>query len=288
MTRMLDDLAIEDVIALLEEPRTRQSLADELGSPAVDPARDVRAWRDEAGALDGFAWIRWVRSDGERDARLTFGAAPAREADVVRWAIARVAEEPAPRRLTCDVLDPARAARLAGSGFAPVRERLHMARAARPVPDAAMPPGYRLRRCLGMAEAAPYCAAVDEVFRDAHDQTPLTIEQFAHDLASPDYRPEHDLVLEARDGSIAGFLFLVVEEERPREGRIASIGVRAAHRRRGLATAMLADAIARLGAAGCDTITLEVDADSVTGAWRVYERSGFVTRARQQRLALVI
>jgi GNAT superfamily N-acetyltransferase len=56
---------------------------------------------------------------------------------------------------------------------------------------------------------------------------------------------------------------------------IALVGTRAVGRKRGIATALLATALPAARAEGYDEASLGVDADSLTGAVRLYERVGF-------------
>jgi ribosomal protein S18 acetylase RimI-like enzyme len=50
-----------------------------------------------------------------------------------------------------------------------------------------------------------------------------------------------------------------------------------AARRRGIASALIGRSLAAARADGCDITTLEVDAESPTGAPGLYERMGFAT-----------
>ena len=59
-------------------------------------------------------------------------------------------------------------------------------------------------------------------------------------------------------------------------GHVDLVGVRRRARRRGLASAMLRHALGNLRADGVSWAVLEVDAESVTGATRVYESAGMV------------
>ena len=60
-----------------------------------------------------------------------------------------------------------------------------------------------------------------------------------------------------------------------RDLHIALVGTRAAGRKRGIATALLMTAMSAARADGYDQASLGVDADSLTGAVRLYERVGF-------------
>jgi len=56
---------------------------------------------------------------------------------------------------------------------------------------------------------------------------------------------------------------------------ISLVGTRAAGRKRGIATALLTTAMSAARADGYDQASLGVDADSLTGAVRLYEHVGF-------------
>jgi ribosomal protein S18 acetylase RimI-like enzyme len=61
------------------------------------------------------------------------------------------------------------------------------------------------------------------------------------------------------------------------EGYLGAIGVRRAWRKRGVATSLILESIQRFAAAGLDNATLTADADSITGAFQLYQRLGFET-----------
>ncbi len=155
-----------------------------------------------------------------------------------------------------------------------------------PIPDAPLPAGYRVRACRGAADAAGYVAAFAESFVDTLDFMPLTVAEFLHDVAGPAYRPEHDLILEAADGSIAGFCYVTLDDELPSLGYVGGLGVLRAHRRLGLGASLLAVGLRGLRGAGRRDVHLHVDVDSPTGATRLYARLGFTVRCAEVRHAL--
>jgi ribosomal protein S18 acetylase RimI-like enzyme len=67
------------------------------------------------------------------------------------------------------------------------------------------------------------------------------------------------------------------------EAWIHLIGVRPAHRGRGVGAALLAEALRAIAGAGFEFATLDVDTDNETGALRLYEKLGFTVRRRQVR-----
>jgi ribosomal protein S18 acetylase RimI-like enzyme len=120
----------------------------------------------------------------------------------------------------------------------------------------------------------------DASFADHWGFEPITRrewEQFY--VGSEGFRP--DLSLLALAGAEpAGMLLAMVDEadnQRTgrREGRIRDVGVLRSWRRRGVATALVCEAMRRFRAAGLDTASLGVDTENPTGALGLYERLGF-------------
>jgi mycothiol synthase len=66
----------------------------------------------------------------------------------------------------------------------------------------------------------------------------------------------------------------------PALGHIAEIGVRRAHRRRGIAEALLRMSFGQFHDRGQSGVTLHVDTQSITGATRLYERLGMTAQPR--------
>ena len=84
---------------------------------------------------------------------------------------------------------------------------------------------------------------------------------------------------------IAGLCLCDVNEEHiarigRQEGWVDILGVRRPYRRRGLGRALLLAGLHVLKEAGMESTTLGVDAESLTGATRLYESVGFVERKR--------
>jgi ribosomal protein S18 acetylase RimI-like enzyme len=92
-----------------------------------------------------------------------------------------------------------------------------------------------------------------EAFGTAH----MTVERRLSLLRDPDYDPELDLVAVAPDGELAAFVCCSVDRAENRrlsvkQGWTDPIGTRPAHRRRGLATALVLEGFRRLRARGVD------------------------------------
>ena len=120
--------------------------------------------------------------------------------------------------------------------------------------------------------------AIDEAFRDHYGYVEgprdEDLERFRRFLAIPSFDPS--LVWMALDGDeIAGNAICLGEHEGDESvGYVANIAVRRPWRGRGLAKAMLAVCFAELAGRGKKAVALVVDADSLTGATRLYESVG--------------
>jgi mycothiol synthase len=130
-------------------------------------------------------------------------------------------------------------------------------------------------------DAEELFAAHREAFADHWGVGEQTYEDFRHHLLDrPEFDPELWLLAWHGD-ELAGYLG--AEEnavEDPTHGYVDLLGVRRAYRRRGVGEALLRHAFQALflrGKRGCD---LHVDADSLTGATRLYERVGMRAHPR--------
>ena len=118
----------------------------------------------------------------------------------------------------------------------------------------------------------------NEAFRDHWGSAQTTAEQWAHFMGYSAFRPAFSFLAYADDeaGLVIGHEYdAYTEATGERELHIALIGTRRAARRRGVASALLARALTGARAAGCTAASLVVNADSPTGALRLYERAGF-------------
>jgi mycothiol synthase len=122
----------------------------------------------------------------------------------------------------------------------------------------------------------------NEAFRDHWAPTDATPESWEFHLAVGAFRPEYSFIAYL-DGEPTG-LVLAHEYEAYNKAKgirdlyIPQVGTRRAGRKRGIASALLTTALKAAKADGFDTATLDVDADSPTGAFGLYERLGFVVR----------
>jgi mycothiol synthase len=143
--------------------------------------------------------------------------------------------------------------------------------------------GRAARRPAGLrvtAYAAGLRAAVHqahaEAFADHWGFEPRPLDDWARRTVGADlFRA--DLSRVALDGGqVAGYL--LAYDAAGGGLHLGQIGTRRPWRKRGLASALVADSLAAAAAAGLATASLGVDADSPTGAVAVYERLGFTAQ----------
>lgn len=154
-----------------------------------------------------------------------------------------------------------------------------------PILDAPPPSDILIRQMDPETDVQAYYVAMNDSFQDHWDPHDLTLEQITHMVASPSFRADLTLLAFGEDGEPAGVCAGQDREEHNRqhgtqEGYISNVGVRRPYRRRGLARALLTQAMRLLQEAERTTAVLHVDADSPTGATRLYEAVGFTERKR--------
>jgi ribosomal protein S18 acetylase RimI-like enzyme len=122
----------------------------------------------------------------------------------------------------------------------------------------------------GMAVALH--AAETEAMADHFGYEPRGFDSWAGLALQDAFRP--DLTRLALDGDeVAGYVR--VADERGDRVRISAVGTRPRWRGRGLASALLRQALAAAAADGGHRATLGVDSQNPTGAVGIYQRTGF-------------
>ena len=138
---------------------------------------------------------------------------------------------------------------------------------------APLPDGVTVRRAHVVDDALVVAAVLREAFLDHHGDTPFTDDVVSESLRE-EARPGATLLAEDADGPVAA----IIGRDRGEGGYVWAVGVLRRGRRSGLASALLTRAFADFAAGGRTLVTLDVDAESLTGATRVYERLGMRTR----------
>jgi mycothiol synthase len=280
----------------VNESVTIEDLRTEFAMPEVDVARDLRLWVDADDTLLGFGQIWFHAKAEDPDSFLWYKVRPdARDGDlegqIVAWGERRTreaAQESDVRlrfRAMAHATEPERIAFLEREGFVVDR---YFQRMARPLDTAVaapqLPEGFRL--AAGPHDPAAWAALFNESFVDHWNHEPWTAEKVQHWQSEPNYQPNVDLVVIAPDGTLAAFCWGGLDPEINansglQEGHIGLLGSRRGYRGIGLGRAILHAGLRALAAAGAQSAWLSVDADSPTGATRLYESAGFRTTSQR-------
>lgn len=138
-----------------------------------------------------------------------------------------------------------------------------------PLPAAPLPDGYTIRH----VDAAHDLPARVAVHHDAFMPSGLTVARYRRAVQAMSYRDDLDLVVVAPDGTFAAFCN-IWHDEHNRVGTFEPVGTHSAHRRRGLARAVMTEGLWRLSVLGAQTAlvnTFHEDEPAV----RLYESLGF-------------
>jgi mycothiol synthase len=149
------------------------------------------------------------------------------------------------------------------------------------LPEAPVPEGVEI---VGFtAERSQDALMVrNESFRDHWGSIDTTAEGWAHFLSYRSFRPALSFLAYAGPeplGIVVGQEYDAhTEATGQRDFHIPLVGTRRAGRGRGIASALMARALAEARGAGFATASLGVDADSPTGAVGLYQRVGFTVK----------
>jgi len=282
----------EDVLVEVSDQglRTRQNVVirDETGQ--------IRAWgsvHDRAGGRMLFVHVVERGIDG----RLGRACSDL----LIEWAVGQAREVGAARGLDVQQIDTGAFADdvrqhrwLAAGGFTKVRTWWQMKRPVTPdevglVPDPArwQLDGAQVRLVESGADGKPDDAdlrrvhdVLEQSFTDHFNSKPETFDEFLHRLQQdPGHRWDHWWLAELDDGTPVGALVATISESTngPDGSYVDYIGVIGLARGRGVAKGLLRTVIADAAARGRDRVGLEVDADSPTGADRLYRGMGWET-----------
>jgi len=233
---------------------------------AVEPFSEVYVMAHAEPELDDAAFdevLAAVIDAGERYARASVAQLPT---DTVTMLVTDTLRE-----------DVRMARVLTDLGFRVDRNAYEMAidLTGRDLTSAPWPEGTDVRPLVGPEDADAVSAVFMEAFLDHQGDLPFTSDMIAHLLNGPDARLDISALATDAQGPV-GAIFC---RDRTDHGYVWVLGVLRRGRRRGLAQALLTHAFAGFAATGTTTVTLEVEAQSLTGATRVYERAGMSVRA---------
>jgi GNAT superfamily N-acetyltransferase len=165
-------------------------------------------------------------------------------------------------------------------GMRPIRRFYTMAIDLNEQPPAAQwPDGITIRPMSGIDEARKVIAAVDDAFKDhwGYVEQPFEqeLERWLH-FMNHNEGFDPNLWYLAMDGDEIAGVSLCTEKSRedPAMAWISTLGVRRPWRRQGLGLALLHHSFGEFYHLGKAQVGLGVDATSLTGATRLYERAG--------------
>ncbi|APX00624.1 GNAT family N-acetyltransferase [Arthrobacter sp. QXT-31] len=167
------------------------------------------------------------------------------------------------------------------SGYEVVRYYNEMHRPlSAPLPEAPLADGLEFVRMEpGLSESLRL--AHNQVFADHWGSEPRDEESWGFVVNDPLARPDLSAVVrESSTGEVVGYQLASHDPETAvtrgfTEGYTDLLGVRREFRGRGIAQALLADAMRRFAAAGMDLASLDVDSDNPTGAMALYRKMGY-------------
>lgn len=255
-----------------------------FAQPQVDPERDMFV-AEEGGRPVAYADVGDTGETGELfwiDLRLPPEASEAAGDALVEAATRRALEVAAerragkPPRIIADAAstNPRAAAVFERAGFRLYRHSYRMAiELDADIPEPRFPEDLDVRAFAAGEERAVF-DAVNEAFADSYDHVPRVFEEWRHwNIESDVFDPTLWWLVYDGD-AIAGLCLCRPYEAEPDMGWVASLAVRRPWRRRGIARALLLTAFHEFKRRGFARVGLGVDADSLTGADRLYESAG--------------
>lgn len=281
-----------------DEFLSQDDLAEYLHDPGVDLPNGSLAIYD-GGAMIGYALLGPSTSaDPVHLMRVSGGVHPAFRGRGIGGYILDWSERTAPlvhadrfpgRPLSlsasCQESNNSAVGLFTGRGFRPSRWFLRMTCELTAEPAAApVPAGVRVVRFTHDLSADAR-QVHDEAFRDHWGTAESSAEGWEHFIGYSAFRSQYSFLAYQGDEPLALVIAHDYDSHTQATGRrdlyIPTVGTRRAARGRGLATALLATALRAARADGFDTSTLDVDADSPTGAGRIYERAGYAVKDRR-------
>lgn len=170
-------------------------------------------------------------------------------------------------------------AHLEGRGFVRQEEHLvyHERSLESPIPDPALPQGYRVRPVAGESELALRAAASHAAFTS---QLPFEAycQRYLGFMRSPAYDTARDLVVVAPDGRAAAFCVFWLDPAN-RVGLFEPAGTHPAFRQQGLGKAVLLEGLRLMQALGMRTAVVCAESDN-PAALALYRSAGFRVASR--------
>ncbi|WP_258058937.1 N-acetyltransferase [Arthrobacter sp. B1805] len=186
--------------------------------------------------------------------------------------------------------NPSHLALLTASGSSIVRYFTEMTRPLdQPIPELPFPPELEL---VSFADGADrnivelVRLAHNDAFQDHWGSEPRDQESWQFTVSHPEFRADWSIaLLDPAAGDVVAYQLASYDPDSKdllghSEGYTDLLGVRRTWRGRGLAPALLAEAMKRYRAAGMENAGLGVDTENPSGALGLYERMGYVPTQR--------
>ena len=272
---MLELMNAHQLAAFGEADYTADDLRTWLTTPYVEVDRDIRVLERD-GRLIGYVDADPTRNDPPLwwcDVKVDPDAhAGEVVAELVAWLEERTVE--GRLRVWTSEDDVRTVDAFRALGFQPVRHSYRMEidledELRRPI----WPAGISVRTASADDHRSVFGAFI-EVWQDTNDPIDETFEEWAHWHVERDSYDPTLWFLAMAGGELAGFSLCRGDPVDPKAGYVSLLGVRRSWRRQGLGEALLLRSFAAFRERGLTRGTLGVDAASVTGATRLYERAG--------------
>ena len=252
-----------------------------LSSTSIDLTNDVRIWKKHDGTVCGFALVDlsvwglfYLVSPNEEGGEL--------DQEILSWACNRASLISQGKSITlrCRRVREDNSKRISALERQEFRrdtnrEGLRMVRPLDvPLDRPLIPQGFKIRHLSGRDEIEAYVTLVNSAIPGA-----TSVETHQRWIETPEYIPELDLIAVTDDGTFAVFCQsyydpLDLARSTRREGWTDPIGTAPAYRKKGLARAIILEALWRLKGRGIEDAVLGV-AGSNKVAQKLYESIGY-------------
>ena len=147
------------------------------------------------------------------------------------------------------------------------------------IPQPLLPAGIELINWQEYGEVESVLEAQNQAFRDHWNFIPETLDRYQHNLLSGKYSYDHSVIALENGRVVGGAICQTGQEVNILRGEnqayLNILFVKREARKRGIGTALLVAAMLAAKNAGHSSIALNVDAENLSGAIRVYTKVGF-------------
>lgn len=274
----------------------RQDLEEVFGSSKNDPALNSLFGLDEAGIPRAFG--RVTSNAGSPKAYSWGGVDPQWRRKgigtaVYRWQEARARQRfaeagvpPGVLRTYAEENNQGHRALMESMGTRVVRYWTEMTKPlSEPIPGAELDSGLEFVT-FNPEISDSIRQAHNEAFQDHWGSEPRDEESWRFTVSHPDFKPEWSMaVIDTATGEVAGYHIASMDPNSIKihgysEGYTELVGVRSGWRGRGIAPAILVEAMRRFKDSGVDNAGLQVDTENPSGALGLYERLGYTPTHR--------